>query len=51
MALAGGGAYVTGALSGHSVTNVETIGKFLEVRFEVTELGQGKWRVDVSAAR
>ena len=50
MALAGGGAYVTGLLSQHSLTNVDTIGKFLAVRFEVQELGGGKWRVNVREA-
>jgi RNA 3'-terminal phosphate cyclase (ATP) len=50
MALAGSGAYVTGPLSQHSLTNADTIGKFLAVWFEVRELGGGKCRVAVQRA-
>jgi RNA 3'-terminal phosphate cyclase (ATP) len=47
LALAGAGSYVTGPLSEHSRTNVQTIGKFLPVGFEVREVEAGKWEVSV----
>jgi RNA 3'-terminal phosphate cyclase (ATP) len=47
LALAGGGSYVTGPLSEHSRTNVDTIGKFLPAGFDVREIGGGKWEVSV----
>ena len=51
LALAGGGTYVTGPLSEHSRTNVDTIGKFLAVGFAVREMGPGKWEVSVRSDR
>ena len=51
LALAGGGSYVTGPLSEHSRTNVDTIGKFLPVAFDVREIAGGKWEVSVRSGR
>jgi RNA 3'-terminal phosphate cyclase (ATP) len=45
LALAGGGAFLTGDLSLHATTNIETIRKFLDVAVDVREVG--KHRVEV----
>jgi RNA 3'-terminal phosphate cyclase (ATP) len=45
MALAGGGSYVTGPLSAHSRTNIDTIAKFLDTRIAVDQLESGRFRV------
>jgi RNA 3'-terminal phosphate cyclase (ATP) len=42
LALAGGGRYLTGPLSLHATTNVETIRKFLEVRIGTEMTGAGE---------
>lgn len=47
MALAGGGSFVTGPLTGHARTNMAVIGRFLEVRFVVEDAGAGRWSVRV----
>ncbi len=47
MALAKTGAFVTGKLSGHSLTNMEVINSFLPINFAVTEVDRHQWRVDV----
>ena len=47
MALAGGGAYVTGPLSLHATTNIETIRRFLDVLIEVREVGASRFEVRV----
>lgn len=48
MALAGGGGFVTGRLSLHATTNIETIGRFLpEVRIEARDAGEGRVKVEV----
>jgi len=48
MALAGGGSFVTGALSSHTSTNIDTIGRFLpDVRIEVERLADGRVKVKV----
>lgn len=50
MALAGGGAFRTPPLSQHSRTNMDVIGRFLDVGFEVLEESERAARVDVRAA-
>lgn len=47
MALAGGGAFTTTPLSDHAKTNIEVIGRFLDVRIDVVELKRGLQRVRV----
>jgi RNA 3'-terminal phosphate cyclase (ATP) len=47
MALAGGGAYVTGPLSLHAITNVDTIRKFLDIPIEVRETGTNRFEVRI----
>jgi RNA 3'-terminal phosphate cyclase (ATP) len=37
MALAAGGRFVTGPLSAHTRTNIETVGRFLEVRIDISD--------------
>lgn len=49
MALAGGGAFTTGPLSRHALTNIEIIHKFLDVRISPTAIGNRKWIVDIKA--
>ena len=51
LALAGGGSYITGPLSEHSRTNVDTIGKFLPVAFDVREIDPARWEVSVRPDR
>ncbi len=46
LALAGGGAFATVAPSRHSTTNIEVIGKFLAVDFQVHPLAGGAVRVE-----
>ncbi|HZL36038.1 MAG TPA: RNA 3'-terminal phosphate cyclase [Tepidisphaeraceae bacterium] len=45
-AMAGGGAFVTCALTRHSTTNIDVIGRFLEVAVDVREVEKGKWKVE-----
>jgi len=47
MALAGEGRFVTGPLTGHARTNLHVIGRFLDARFDVSELRKGAVRVAV----
>jgi RNA 3'-terminal phosphate cyclase (ATP) len=47
LALAGGGAYTTGALTRHARTNINTIGLFLDVGIATRDAGEGRLRVDV----
>ncbi len=51
LALAGGGAFVTGPLSLHARTNVEVIARFLDVRFAIEERDDRTVRVDVHGVR
>ena len=46
-ALAGGGTFTTLPLSKHSLTNMEVIQKFLDVRFDVTKLSNQAVRVEI----
>lgn len=50
LALAGGGAFRTVPLSGHTSTQVDVIGRFLPVRIDVTELGPRRREVRVTSA-
>jgi RNA 3'-terminal phosphate cyclase (ATP) len=49
MAMAGGGSFTTLPLSRHSTTNIEVIGKFLEVGIEIEPAGERIWRVSIAA--
>lgn len=46
LALAGGGAFTAANLTLHATTNMETIGRFLPVRFTTERVGTA-WRVEV----
>lgn len=48
LALAKGGAFVTGQPSGHTTTNQDVIRRFLPVDFKVEEVEEGRWRVMIS---
>ena len=50
MSMAGGGSFTTLPLSRHATTNMEVIGKFLEVRIETSQLADRVWKVDVSCS-
>ena len=50
MALARGGTFLTGPLTPHATTNIQTIQAFVSARFTTAEAAQGKWRVEVAAA-
>ena len=45
MAMAGGGSFTTLPLSRHATTNIEVIGKFLDVRIECSQLADRLWNV------
>ena len=47
MALAGGGAYLTGPLSLHATTTIETIRKFLDVPISTALEDRKQWRVTI----
>ena len=49
LALAGGGSYLTLPLTRHSLTNMEVIRMFLDVRIAAEEVDAGKWLVRVGA--
>ncbi|HSB09515.1 MAG TPA: RNA 3'-terminal phosphate cyclase [Blastocatellia bacterium] len=48
MAMAGGGIFTTLPLSRHATTNIEVIGKFLDVGIESSQLADRVWKVEVS---
>lgn len=48
MALAGGGSFTTLPLSRHATTNIEVIGRFLEVKIETSQMADRVWKVEVS---
>ena len=48
IALAGGGAFRTCALTRHATTNMEVIAEFLDVRFTVSPAGDGAVVVELS---
>ncbi|MBT9587763.1 RNA 3'-terminal phosphate cyclase [bacterium] len=48
MALSGAGEFVTGPLSQHARTNMDTIRLFLPVHFETRQLGPETWKVSLS---
>src|SRR5688572_18472563 len=49
MALAGGGSFVTGPLTLHTMTNVEIIKKFIDVDIVLTHIANEAWSVEVRA--
>lgn len=49
LALAGGGSFRTGPLSGHARTQLETIARFLEVQVEARAETEDSWRPDAPA--
>ena len=48
MAIAGIGSFTTLALSRHATTNIEVIGKFLDVTIEASHFADRVWKVEVS---
>jgi RNA 3'-terminal phosphate cyclase (ATP) len=49
MAMAGGGSFTTSPLSRHATTNIEVIGKFLDVAIETSQIGDRLWKVEISS--
>ena len=47
MALAGGGSFTTACISLHTSTNIRITEQFLDVKFNIQELGSGLFRVSV----
>ena len=47
MAIGEGGRFTTSKLSRHTTTNIEVIGKFLDVRIATQQTGDRVWRIDV----
>jgi RNA 3'-terminal phosphate cyclase (ATP) len=47
MALAAGGAFVTGRPSMHMLTNIDVVRRFLDVSIEAEEVAAGQWKVVV----
>ena len=50
MALAGGGTFITMALTEHAKTNMEIIRRFAPLEFAVTHLDNNRCRVSISGA-
>ena len=50
MAMAGGGSFTTLPLSRHATTNIEVIGKFIDVGIETSQPGDRTWKVEVSSS-
>lgn len=48
LALAAGGAYTTGPLSPHTLTNIEVVKKFLPAEITATQLSEEVWKIEVS---
>ena len=48
MAMAGIGSFTTLPLSRHATTNIEVIGRFLDVAIEASQLADRVWKVEVS---
>jgi len=48
LALAGGGAFVTGGLSEHTRTNIAVIEKFLAIKIGVEKIDETRWRLSVA---
>ena len=47
LALAGGGSFLTGALTPHATTNMDVIQKFLEMDMRATQASEKTWQVQV----
>jgi RNA 3'-terminal phosphate cyclase (ATP) len=50
MAMAGIGSFTTLPLSRHATTNIEVIGKFIDVGIETSQIGDRMWKVEVSSS-
>ncbi len=50
LALVGRGGYQSYALTGHTLTNMEILSRFLPVKFTVTDEGGGRSRVEAHPA-
>jgi len=50
MALAGGGTFRTLAPTAHTTTNVETLGRFLDVSVGMEQVDRHEWEVLVECA-
>jgi RNA 3'-terminal phosphate cyclase (ATP) len=50
MAIAGAGSFRTLPLSAHATTNIETIGRFLDVKITATQVCPDVWQVEVGRA-
>lgn len=50
MAMAGGGSFTTLPLSRHATTNIEVIGKFIDVGIETSQIGDRMCKVEVSSS-
>ena len=50
MALAGGGAFRTLAPTSHTITNVETLGRFLDVPIETRQIDGDVWEIAIGRA-
>jgi RNA 3'-terminal phosphate cyclase (ATP) len=48
MAMAGGGSFTTLPLSRHATTNIEVIGKFLQVKIETSQMAERVCKVELS---
>ena len=48
LALAGGGSFVTGAVSEHARTNIAVIEKFLVIEFVIEQLDDTRWRLSIT---
>lgn len=48
LALAAGGAYTTGPLSPHTLSNIEVVRKFLPAEITTTQLSEEVWKVEVA---
>jgi RNA 3'-terminal phosphate cyclase (ATP) len=51
MALGRGGSFVTGELSGHTRTNIEIIGKFIDAGIACDALDRNLWRIRVAGMK
>jgi RNA 3'-terminal phosphate cyclase len=48
--MAGIGSFTTLPLSRHATTNIEVIGRFLDVAIEASQLADRVWKVEVSSS-
>jgi RNA 3'-terminal phosphate cyclase (ATP) len=50
MALGSGGRFVTAMPSSHTLSNIHVIRRFLDLRIDVVELDERRWRISVEGA-